>query len=106
MFSPRVDAKKFGSSLEINSSGVASASRGLVGDTVFAVIPNIQPVHTFIITAGFQSVRHFVLDFLTYTLKYGQDIPCQAVAYTDVQVILNCIDLVRLHIVYVWLACT
>ncbi|KAG2146718.1 glycosyltransferase family 57 protein [Suillus clintonianus] len=40
--------------LVVNESGVASTSRGLVGDTVFAVIPNIKPVHTFIITIIFQ----------------------------------------------------
>lgn len=43
--------------LAVNESGVASTSRGLVGDTVFAVIPNIKPVHTFIITIIFQMVR-------------------------------------------------
>lgn len=42
--------------LTVNESGVASTSRGLVGDTVFAVIPNIKPVHTFIITIIFQMV--------------------------------------------------
>jgi alpha-1,3-glucosyltransferase len=43
--------------LAVNESGVASTSRGLVGDTIFAVIPNIKPVHTFIITIIFQMVR-------------------------------------------------
>ena len=42
--------------LRINDSGVASTSRGLVGDTVFAVIPNVKPIHTFIITIAFQVV--------------------------------------------------
>lgn len=42
--------------LAVNESGVASTSRGLVGDTVFAVIPNIKPAHTFIITIIFQMV--------------------------------------------------
>ncbi|KAI0347392.1 glycosyltransferase family 57 protein [Trametopsis cervina] len=50
-------AKRFGiQSLQVNASGVASTSRGLVGDTVFAVIPNVKPIHTFIITIGFQSI--------------------------------------------------
>jgi hypothetical protein len=44
-------------SMQINESGVASTSRGLVGDTIFAVIPNVKPIHTFIITIVFQSVR-------------------------------------------------
>ncbi|KAF8895921.1 glycosyltransferase family 57 protein [Mucidula mucida] len=42
--------------VEVNTAGVASTSRGLVGDTVFAVIPNIQPIHTFTITLLFQSI--------------------------------------------------
>ncbi|KAG1806920.1 glycosyltransferase family 57 protein [Suillus plorans] len=42
--------------LVVNESGIASTSRGLVGDTVFAVIPNIKPIHTFIITIIFQMV--------------------------------------------------
>lgn len=41
---------KTGFDLSVNESGVASSSRGLVGDTVFAVIPNVQPFHTFVIT--------------------------------------------------------
>ena len=42
----------------VNESGVASTSRGLVGDTVFAVLPNVKPIHTFIITIAFQAVSH------------------------------------------------
>ncbi|KAL4241237.1 Alpha-1,3-glucosyltransferase [Abortiporus biennis] len=42
--------------LAINESGVNSTSRGLVGDTVFAVLPNIKPVHTFAITIAFQMI--------------------------------------------------
>ena len=43
-------AGETGFDLPVNESGVASSSRGLVGDTVFAVIPNVQPFHTFVIT--------------------------------------------------------
>ncbi|KZW03714.1 glycosyltransferase family 57 protein [Exidia glandulosa HHB12029] len=39
-----------------DDTGVRSASRGLVGDTVFAVVPNIKPLHTFVITLAFQMV--------------------------------------------------
>jgi len=46
-----------GAIIPINASGVASTSRGLVGDTVFAVIPNVKPIHTFIVTIAFQLVR-------------------------------------------------
>ncbi|CAK5262749.1 unnamed protein product [Mycena citricolor] len=49
-------ASRLGVDASINASGVASTSRGLVGDTVFAVLPNIKPIHTFIITVAFQSV--------------------------------------------------
>ncbi|KAF9469085.1 glucosyltransferase [Collybia nuda] len=45
-----------GTDIAVNLSGVASTSRGLVGDTVFAVLPNVKPIHTFIITLGFQVV--------------------------------------------------
>ncbi|THH02387.1 hypothetical protein EW026_g454 [Hermanssonia centrifuga] len=50
-------AQKFGlDGLDINTSGVASTSRGLVGDTVFAVIPNVKPIHTFAVTIAFQTI--------------------------------------------------
>ncbi|KAI0660881.1 glycosyltransferase family 57 protein [Cubamyces menziesii] len=44
------------SRLSVNTSGVASTSRGLVGDTVFAVIPAVKPIHTFAITVAFQTI--------------------------------------------------
>ncbi|TFK43647.1 glucosyltransferase [Crucibulum laeve] len=49
-------ARRTGADIPINISGVASTSRGLVGDTVFAILPNIQPIHTFIITIAWQSI--------------------------------------------------
>jgi len=48
--------KRFGLQLDVEQSGVESTSRGLVGDTSFAVLPNVKPIHTFIITILFQSV--------------------------------------------------
>ncbi|KIM90677.1 glycosyltransferase family 57 protein [Piloderma croceum F 1598] len=48
--------RRAGFDIPVNSSGVASTSRGLVGDTVFAVIPNIKPSYTFIITMAFQAI--------------------------------------------------
>jgi len=51
-----VGVKRFGTSLSIDESGVSSSSRGLVGDTAFAVLPNVKPIHTFVITIVFQSV--------------------------------------------------
>jgi len=48
--------KKLGLSVTLNSAGVNSTSRGLVGDTVFGVIPDVQPIHTFAITIALQMV--------------------------------------------------
>ena len=45
-----------GSNIPVNEAGVVSTSRGLVGDTIFTVIPNVKPMHTFIITIVFQLV--------------------------------------------------
>jgi hypothetical protein len=59
--------------LAVNESGVASTSRGLVGDTVFAVIPNIKPAHTFIITIIFQMVRKTAQ--LACLSDIGSDLP-------------------------------
>jgi len=50
-----------GANIPINEAGVVSTSRGLVGDTVFAVIPDIKPIHTFAITIAFQLVRGMLL---------------------------------------------
>ncbi|KAK0468323.1 glycosyltransferase family 57 protein [Desarmillaria tabescens] len=49
-------ARRVGADMVINEPGVISASRGLVGDTVFAVLPNVQPIHTFTLTLAFQSI--------------------------------------------------
>lgn len=45
-----------GLQVQVDASGVESTSRGLVGDTVFAVLPNIKPIHTFAITIAFQMI--------------------------------------------------
>ena len=39
----------------VNESGVSSTSRGLVGDTVFAVLPTVKPIHTFAVTVAFRA---------------------------------------------------
>lgn len=41
----------------ISGAGVASTSRGLVGDTHFAVLPDVQPGHCFLLTIVVQLVR-------------------------------------------------
>ncbi|EGN91843.1 glycosyltransferase family 57 protein [Serpula lacrymans var. lacrymans S7.3] len=48
--------KGSGINVVINESGISSTSRGLVGDTVFAILPDIKPAHTFLITILFQSI--------------------------------------------------
>ncbi|KAN0127476.1 Glycosyl transferase [Lactarius tabidus] len=49
-------AKRFGASFSVDPSGVSSSSRGLVGDTSFAVLPNVKPIHTFLITISLQMI--------------------------------------------------
>ncbi|KAI9466819.1 glycosyltransferase family 57 protein [Lactarius psammicola] len=49
-------AKRFGASFSIDASGVSSSSRGLVGDTSFAVLPTVKPIHTFLITIILQMI--------------------------------------------------
>jgi alpha-1,3-glucosyltransferase len=56
-----IDVQHTGIDLPVDVSGIISTSRGLVGDTVFAVIPNIKPIHTFIITITFQTVSCYAL---------------------------------------------
>lgn len=56
-----IDANWTGAHIAVNAAGVSSTSRGLVGDTVFAVIPNITPLHTFTITLAFQTVRSAIV---------------------------------------------
>jgi alpha-1,3-glucosyltransferase len=56
-----LDVQFTGANFSINEAGVASSSRGLVGDTIFAVLPNIKPVHTFLITIAVQSVSSLAL---------------------------------------------
>lgn len=60
------------SSVVVLEAGVTSTSRGLVGDTVFAVLPNVAPWHTFTATVLFQAVHppsSFMPRRCTLTLK-------------------------------------
>ena len=43
--------------LTVNQEALASVTRGLVGDTSFAVLPEVTKEHTFILTLLFQLVR-------------------------------------------------
>jgi len=51
--------KFFGFTLDVAKEGVESSTRGFVGDTVFAVLPNIKPSHCFAITVALQAVSLF-----------------------------------------------
>ena len=80
-----LDAQFTGANLPINEAGVASSSRGLVGDTVFAVLPNIKPIHTFLITIAVQSVSSLALPSFS-ALADGMclDLVDQTLAQSDV----------------------
>ena len=100
------DAIRFGDHVTVNTSGIVSTSRGLVGDTVFAVLPNVKPIHTFITTVAFQSVGPAFLGTSTAWFSFGSsDFPDQTLAYTDVQIISDGTHALWLHVVHVWLAC-
>ena len=78
-------AKRFGvQSLQISTSGIASTSRGLVGDTNFAIIPNVKPIHTFIITIVFQIVSPNSYGIVIVYFESFLDIPGQIVEDTNV----------------------
>lgn len=97
-------ARRFDVNLLVSQQGVVSTSRGLVGDTTFAVLPTVKPIHTFVITIVFQLVGNKMLDrdFSSYVSKV---FPCQIVEDTKLQVFLNCPHVVWLYLVHVWLAC-
>lgn len=59
-----VVAPKIG--LGVDQSALNSVTRGLVGDSSFAVLPNVSPKTTFAITLLFQTVGVPTLRFETY----------------------------------------
>ncbi|RMZ74794.1 hypothetical protein DV737_g5738, partial [Chaetothyriales sp. CBS 132003] len=42
--------------MDVNGEAINSVTRGLVGDTAFAVLPNITPQHCFGVTVAFQTI--------------------------------------------------
>ncbi|KAL7424137.1 glycosyl transferase [Cryptotrichosporon argae] len=50
-------SKRLHLTLALSKSGIASTSRGLVGDTHFAVLPDILPVHCFALTVVTQLIQ-------------------------------------------------
>lgn len=95
--------------LAVNGPGVASSSRGLVGDTVFAVLPNIQPVHTFAVTLAVQLVSdcpslHFATVSNTFQ-KFTIDHPDETVVFTNVQILFKGFDPLWICFFSFWVAC-
>lgn len=99
------DIERIGADIAINTSGVASTSRGLVGDTIFAVLPNVKPIHTFVITILFQSVSDWQTSFDTGSFISITDLVNQALDFSDVQIIFDCADALWIHLFFIWLAC-
>ena len=60
--------------LKINDSAVQSVTRGLVGDSTFAILPEITPTTTFILTLFFQCVscKHF--STIAFSAKRSPDL--------------------------------
>lgn len=48
--------------LSVNREAINSVTRGLVGDTSFAVLPDISPRMTFVLTLAAQIVSHVYID--------------------------------------------
>lgn len=98
------------SSISVHEAGVASTSRGLVGDTVFAVLPNVVPWHTFAATVAFQAVRfvlapYFLINFLSERTEpdcadWNTGFPRQTMASPDVQEFPDGTDTMWLGVVY------
>jgi alpha-1,3-glucosyltransferase len=55
--------------LPVDASAVQSVTRGLVGDTTFAVLPNITPRMSFILTLAAQIVSSVVICYLPCVVK-------------------------------------
>ena|ERR1700733_1012262 len=98
--------KILGLPVNIHEAGVMSASRGLVGDTTFAVLPNVVPLHTFAATVLCQAVSVYLLEeSRAGVTKYSLlDFPRETLEGADVQKFPDCSYTVRLGIFHVWLA--
>ena len=91
----------------LKAEGIASSSRGLVGDTSFAVLPDIKPMHTFAITLALQSVRRsskLPMGHVKLNCFFPADLPLQALENTHVQVLPVRFDPLWLRFIHVRLA--
>lgn len=89
--------------LSVDQAALNSVTRGLVGDSSFAVLPNISPRATFILTLFVQLVgsQHPILyRWLTVTAMFDQTL-----LPADVGDLRRSCDFVRLRIFLIWMAC-
>ena len=98
--------KNTGAHIAVNASGVSSTSRGLVGDTVFAVLPNVKPIQTFLVTLSFQIVSPLISLPAMVLLKVIPAIPRQALVRSYLQKFPNSNHVVWIRIIHVWMACS
>jgi hypothetical protein len=92
--------------VSIDTAGFASASRGLIGDTVFAILPNVQPIHTFIVTILCQSVRISLVQKrgIMRFLMIGIGLPMETLVDAYIQVVCMRRNALRLGKLCLWLA--
>ena len=96
--------------LNVDRSALNSVTRGLVGDTSFAVLPDVTPQTTFILTLGFQIVRlpsSYVYLLNTDDLRqfFFLDLLGQTVPAANMGHVHWCGYALRLRVVPIWLAC-
>lgn len=114
--------KVLGFTLDVAQEGVESSTRGFVGDTVFAVLPNIKPGHCFAITVALQAVGiHSSLQLpssrscsnaiacsltppFSFSPLVGSALPRQTLETTDLQSLCLGSDPFGLHELLVWMA--
>jgi alpha-1,3-glucosyltransferase len=90
--------------LQVDHEAIRSVTRGLVGDSAFAVLPEVTKESTFILTLAFQLVRPSPLFPFEQLLIYVA-MPHQTLATPYLGYIRRRSHSVRLCLVPVWLAC-
>lgn len=99
---PRLGLQRLG--LGINEAAVNSVTRGLVGDTSFAVLPDITPRMTFLLTIFFQMVS-WLNHFPSSQMLTRLDRSDKAIRSAQLGSVHRCGHALRLRILPVWLAC-
>ena len=91
--------------LTIDPSAMNSVTRGLVGDSSFAVLPNISPKTTFAMTLGFQIVSVLSSAATVPRCLYPVVMFDQAFPSTNMGNVQWRSDPVWVRVFLVWLAC-